>query len=321
MSTDIDRQTLWLPPGVERTAEESWPMGHASDERSKGFYDQLVDSEAGIEVVTNALEGAIESGAQKATVRAVVDFGTLSSHLAETDNAGHLIEAAFPLATGNIADPTTPWLVYFGAADQARLDRAVDVDPTAIDDIWRADRSDRAYQEPADADLVTVFDEHELKDLGLIYAPTFDMDDSAVVEMLADPRMQIIARRVGGRIVSAAAYYKTAVQVEGLGEIRFAEVTEAATHPEHTGQGHYSACAREVVRVATLEGANVIFGECNGSDNRVHSAALKSGRASARLAAHAAGLTNVPGFLGSVVPISGEMRNLFPAFLVARDIE
>jgi ribosomal protein S18 acetylase RimI-like enzyme len=316
----IEAQTLWLPPGLERTAEESWPLSPASDQRSKGFYPDRVTEESDIAVITEAMEAEITSGAQKVNTRAVVDFGVLRDYVQNADEEQGLIEVAFPLSETNKTDENGLWIAYFGLVDPQRADQAVVVDPVDIDLIWGSKGAARESSAD-DAELVDVFDEHELEDLGLIYAPTFDMDMSAVSDMVHDPRMQLVARRVGGRIVSAAAYYRTAVTVNGVGEIKFAEVTEAATHPEHTGNGHYTACAQEVVRRAIADGADVVFGECNGSDRRVHSAARNSGRNSARLAAHAVGLQGIAGYLQSVVPISGEMRNLFPAYLATHELQ
>ncbi|MFO0970830.1 MAG: GNAT family N-acetyltransferase [Candidatus Saccharimonadales bacterium] len=320
----MSKSELWLPSGVRPTAEESFPPSVASDARRKAFYPLVVEQPESIEILG---EGIVEEAlglpdTEKVSMRIITPFSALAGYLEEHHNTGQLVEAAYPLCPEGVNPQDHLWIAYLGSATDSRRALAMAPETGVIDGIWRAQQNtiSRDLFETEELEVLDEPTDQDRQQLHELYEPTFGMDLETVDEMLEDPRMQLIVLRAGGIIASVAAYYRTQVQVGSIGDLRFAEVTEAATHPDHRGKGYYGMCAAAVVVMAEKDGADVIFGECNGSDVGVHAAAKRSGRRSARQAAHNAGLLGIEGILRSVVPISGEIRNLFPTFKVTRAI-
>lgn len=159
----------------------------------------------------------------------------------------------------------------------------------------------------------------------------FGWSGEAVEELLNNPNNLIMVARDGNKIVSTGLAEFASFPVGDLPvPFKMAEISEAATLEEYQGRGIYTAVAAELTKQLAQKGVHLAYGECNGVNTAVLSAARTTGRSFAYEFSVEAEIVYVPnhkewfiseclGMLPQHAPIAGvphkkPYNDLVPAF-------
>lgn len=325
---------IQTPPEAISSIGAVWPPAPASDARLRGFYPELVVPNTMQNFMDDFLDRSFllhYSGAEatRLTVRAIVKSDLIGRLAAQLSH----VEAAVPLGGEHAGNH----IVYFGAAKTGRHALSEDALATATDNMNKA-TSRRPQQMPDDAELndhglhlVTakrVLDDETVRQFTELYTP-FEYGEDAVRDIAANTNNTLLYLQNGqGQIVSSAMAEHAELDINGLGTVRIAEVTEATTAPGHRGNGYYRMVSglllSHLQEAATKEQKPVhaVFGESNLDPQHVAvlNAGIDNGRRLSFSDAAGLGINNdqraVPfGILPHHVTIGQEVQSLAVSYL------
>ncbi len=249
-----------------------WPPMAGSQERIRGFYDRgIVETAEGCRDFAQLyLNEQSEFEHQTEYTRLSMRFVTYIAHLRILEQLGVEIEAALPLATSD----ETMVLVYAGRNSLART-----LSPNTIRCHRRllkgvVSQDQTSPHTPADyeehmIDHSTAPEERQLlvsRFVGMY--GIFGYDQTDVTELLMNPDNTIAYfQDDNGEVVSTAMAEHATVAINGFGDLKLVEITEACTRPELRGQGLYRAISglltNQLLNLQASNPVHTIYGESN----------------------------------------------------------
>lgn len=282
-----------------------WPPQPSTQNRIRGFATERVlstpdDADWFAEQFTAAESQLSLDGPSRLSIRAVAEPQTMRM-LAER---GVPLEAALRLCTPVYGSGRSDQLVIYAGRNmdhrRAHIDPAIDLasdGPESL--IWRPrlemreqQIADRLHAQLYTGEIHAGTDDTErsrlIDEFCDLYEP-FGYNRAEVEELLTNPANHIVyVRSHDGQILSTALAETARIEVDGLGELVMAEITEASTRPEYRGQGLYRLASGLLIsRLADISHQaisrgeapiNAIYGESNMNMPGVLQAALKNGR-------------------------------------------
>ncbi len=260
-----------------------WPPIVSSNNRIKGFYEELVDTPQDTESFIqefNRHQAAAESHPEvdRLSIRTLASVGSIAMF----DSAGISLEGAMPIrgnkdlaivyAAWNGVERTINEEQLAGHHDVLTQAVATPLKPAHALTDFRPAIIDRHTTDAEKSNMIEKFVD--------LYG-TFGYDESDVEDILLNPANTIAFIEDEEGVVSTAMAERIVLPIEGHGDIRIAEVTEAITRHEMRGKGFYRAISRYLVDQLLDDDEqplDVLYGESNLAVNGVLVAAHQNGR-------------------------------------------
>lgn len=264
-----------------------WPPEPASNERLKGFYDQVLQDELDAQTFTSEfgkyLSDAVgHPNIDRVSIRVVANTALIP----ELELAPIELEAAMPIRNNQ-----DQMIFYVGWNDRPRRMSASYFGQHAellTQTARRASDRQAGIDRLGDSGFTANYlgpDTSDAQKKGLVGQFTdlygaFGYNQSEVEELLTNPANTIAYVSDGNRAVSTAMAEHAAIQVDGTSDLAIAEITEAFTLPEYREQGLYRSISGFLIErlLAEDEPLDVIYGESNLAMPGVVIAAHQNGR-------------------------------------------
>lgn len=265
----------------------------ASNDRLKGFYSKLVNDKQSVHELhgyaNEAIQEAKGRSVGRVSLRVLADLDSVTElHAGQTS-----VEAVIPLEKDNLG------VVYLGANEEGRqmdeehlaahdrlLDKIAENEPHASPEALLGTYGLQAA-------IVNPKEAGELADAFAPHYAVFGYDREETERMLADEHNTIAYAEKDGEIVTTAMAEKEVVPIEGYGELRLTEITEASTHPLWRGLGLYKAISGSLVnKLIESNNTDAIYGETNAMAPGALKAAHDNGRKFSRFDGKSLGIAN-----------------------------
>lgn len=250
-----------------------WPPQRASNNRLRGFYNEVVESSTEINSFATQFEHYRQEAVNhpevdRLSIRAIASIGAIST----LEYLGVSIEAGMPLR-----DETDLFVVYTGwnapdrtageemlLAHRALISTASQREHRGEDSLARLNA--QGFK-PKIIDHKTPQDRKvNMVDRFTTLYSAFGYEREEVQQLLLSPSNTIAYIEDPDGVVSTAMAEKVTIPVEGYGDIRMAEITEAFTMPTHRRMGLYESISGYLTERLVMDERDrldVVYGESN----------------------------------------------------------
>lgn len=293
--------------------------------RLKGFYEHIVDTPERVGEFARQFQRSLDRLTDGGEFTRVQYRGIFEAEILHQIMLviQPWVEAIVPLDQGHLGNE--PILAYFAAITRSRAQNQDDVINLSINlavannarNSMAREVIERAGRKGYNISLLSD-DERENESVRSQVAglyERFGWSRPDVVHMLTNRSNILSVARHHGDIVSSGIAELAVVPIEGH-PFRIAELTEAATHSDHEGNGCFSAISKtlllELRRRSQAHGifggeVDLVFGESNGLSESILRIAARQGRTFSTDSTPQFGFPN-GGILRQQVPISGPFR-------------